>query len=74
MYFQSDSLDVRYKFCSRYKSRILMKKWTASCFESQKTVNTNIIIDEMREKSFVQTKNYSNRRYLPVTKEGLTIN
>ena len=33
-----------------------MKKSTTSCFESQKTVNTNIIIVKMCEKCFVQTK------------------
>ena len=31
-----------------------MKKSTASCFESQKTVNTNIIIVKMRGKCYVK--------------------
>ena len=41
-----------------------------SGFESQKAVNSNIIKVKMCEQCFVQTKNYSNRRYLPVVKEG----
>ena len=40
----------------RLKSHILMKKWTASCFESQKTVNPNIIIVKMCEKVLFNQK------------------
>ena len=49
-----------------------MKKSTASCFESQTTMNTNTITVKKSEKCLVQTKNFSNRRYLTIMKEGFT--
>ena len=39
----------------------LMKKLTLSVLSHQETLNTNIIIVEMREQGFLQAKNYSNR-------------
>ena len=36
----------------------LSRKAIASCFESQKAVNSNIIIIKMCQKCFVQTKNF----------------
>ena len=55
-------------FCRRSRP-FLIRKLAASCFESQKTGNSNIIIGK---KCFVQTKNYSNRRYFCVMIEGFS--
>ena len=55
----SDTIFVHTFFL--YSQAFWMKKSTASCFNSQKTLNTNIIIVKMREQCFVQVENYSNR-------------
>ena len=59
---------------SLWSHSFLMNKSTASCLESQKTVNSNIIIVKVSEKCFVQTKSYSNRRYLPALQESFSSN
>ena len=54
---QGDSLELRHKL----RAHFLVKKSTFSCFESQKTVNSNIIIVKSCEKCFVQTTHFSDR-------------
>ena len=55
------------------KSRILNKKnQQLPVLSEKKTVNKNVIRVKMCEKYFALTKNYSDRRQLPVMKEIFT--
>ena len=54
--FSIDTNFVYTIFARPWSDAFLIKKSTASCFESQKTVNTNIITLKMCEMWFVQAK------------------